>query len=524
MKRTLMIFTVALNCSMIFSQTIFDALKSTENDINGTARYSGMAGAFGALGGDPSAVKDNPAGIGVYRKSEFTATIDALMQGSASNWNDNVATDSKYGLGLNNISLVLASPTWRSESGYSGLLSSNFSFAYNKLKNFNRNAYIKSTPVNSSMTDYFAYFSGTIPNNELEWDNYPQNNYTNPFNNYDLPWMSVMAHYGRLINPVYNTSNEFVGYGSFLGAGEKTTPSYILTERGSINEYSLGWSGNFSNKFFFGATFNIQSINYRADSKYDEAFGNGGGMTLDNTVTTKGNGINANLGIIAVPVDFLRIGFSLHTPMFYSITTNNYSTLSFNSSVDGNVESPENYVDYQLQTPLQLNASAAFIFGKKGLISAEYVFSNNKGMKLLDDTGNAQVYQDDNEDMGNMLNNSRTIKIGGEYKVTDSFSTRLGFANTSAITNSSAVKLMIPNTTRTDPEYFQHIRTNYITAGLGYREANWYIDFAYMHKVLQEKYYAFNSTSTEFNQAYATKSALVLTNNNNLIITLGLKF
>ena len=524
MKRTLMIFTVVLNCSMIFSQTIFDALKSTENDINGTARYSGMAGAFGALGGDPSAVKDNPAAIGVYRKSEFTATIDALMQGSASNWNENIVTDSKYGLGLNNISLVLASPTWRSESGYSGLLSSNFSFAYNKLKNFNRNLYVESNPVNSSMTDYFAYFSGSIPNNQLEWDNYPQNNYTNPFNDYGLPWMSVMAHYGRLINPVYNTSNEFVGYGSLLEGGENVTPSYTLTERGSINEYSLGWSGNFSNKFFFGATFNIQSIDYRADSKYDEAFGNGGGMTLDNTVTTKGNGINANLGIIAVPVDFLRLGFSLHTPMFYSMTTRNSSTLSFNSSVTGNVESPENFIDYQLQTPMQLNASAAFIFGKKGLISAEYVFSNNKGMKMLDDTGNAQVYQDDNKDMGNMLNNSRTIKIGGEYKLTDNFSLRLGYANTSAITNSTAAKLMIPNTTRTDPEYFQHLRTDYTTAGFGYREANWYIDFAYMFKLLYENYYAFNSTSTEFNQAYATKPALVLTNNNNLIITLGLKF
>lgn len=523
MKRILITLTVALNCSLIFSQTIFDALKTTENDLNGTARYSSMAGAFGALGGDPSAIKDNPAGIGVYRKSELTATLDALMQSNNSTWNNKTANDSRYSIGLNNFSFVLALPTWRNESGYNGLLSSNFSFGYNKLKNFNRNVKIKSDAINSSMTDYFAYFSGSIPNDNLEWDNYPQSGINNPFDNYDLPWMSVMSHYGKLITPVYDQDNgNFLGYGSLLGLGETTTPTYMLSEQGSVNEYSFGWSGNFSNRFFFGATLNFQSIDYRADSKYSEQFGSGGGMTLDNTVTTEGSGANIKAGIIAVPVDFLRIGLSVHTPTVYSLTTRNFSTLSFNSSVNGNIESPENYIDYSLQTPMQINASTAFIFGKKGLVSAEYVFNNNKGMKLMNNEGNAQEYMADNEDFYNMLNNSRTIKIGGEYKITEGFSARVGYANTSAITNKNATKWMIPTTTRTDPEFFAHKRTDYFTAGLGYRESNWYVDFAYMNKLLNENYYAFNSTS--MNQDYATKPATVLTSSNSLIVTLGLKF
>jgi len=116
-------------------------------------------------------------------------------------------------------------------------------------------------------------------------------------------------------------------------------------------------------------------------------------MTLDNTVKTTGNGVNLNLGAILVPVDFMRIGLALHTPMFYSLTTYNYSTLSFNSSEDGNIESPENYVDYQLQSPLQFNVSAAFLVDKQGLISAEYVFNNYRGMKLLDKMGIHRIMQ-----------------------------------------------------------------------------------------------------------------------------------
>ena len=37
--------------SMLFSQGVVDALKYSQQDIRGTARYMGMAGSFGALGG-----------------------------------------------------------------------------------------------------------------------------------------------------------------------------------------------------------------------------------------------------------------------------------------------------------------------------------------------------------------------------------------------------------------------------------------------------------------------------------------
>lgn len=45
-------------------------LFSTEN-INGTARYNAMSGAFGALGGDLSSIETNPAGAAVFLKVNF---------------------------------------------------------------------------------------------------------------------------------------------------------------------------------------------------------------------------------------------------------------------------------------------------------------------------------------------------------------------------------------------------------------------------------------------------------------------
>ena len=44
------------------SQTINDVNYFLGSELNGTARYNSMAGAFGALGGDLTSISINPAG------------------------------------------------------------------------------------------------------------------------------------------------------------------------------------------------------------------------------------------------------------------------------------------------------------------------------------------------------------------------------------------------------------------------------------------------------------------------------
>ncbi len=74
-------FVVMLLCVAYISnaQTLdyndIGVLFSTEN-INGTARYNAMSGAFGALGGDLSSIETNPAGAAVFLKSEFSASLN----------------------------------------------------------------------------------------------------------------------------------------------------------------------------------------------------------------------------------------------------------------------------------------------------------------------------------------------------------------------------------------------------------------------------------------------------------------
>jgi len=514
MKKKILTIAIILNCSFIVAQTEFDALKVVQSDINGTARYMSMAGAFGALGGDASAIKDNPAGLGIYRSSEMTSTLNLMLQNSNSIWNATNGYDNLNRIGFNNFSYVKATPTYRSEESNTGLLSSNWSFSYNRLKSFDRNSTIKSQDANSSITDYMGYFTGNIQSADLTTAN-------DPYNNVNLPWISELAFQGWLMNETVNSTGQS-SWSSLLATNEQVRPSYSIQESGFIDEYSIGWAGNFSNKIYLGSTINLQSLNYNASSQYSEIFGGGGGMTLNNTLTTSGVGFNMNIGAIVRPIDMLRFGVSVHSPTVFSVTDNNYANLDYylTSTTNGNFDTPSATNSYLLAAPWKFNASAAIIIGQKGLISAEYNYNLNTYTTFMDQDGNSQSFADENTGMKSMLKDVQTLKIGGEYKLTNNISLRAGYAKMTGGSNPFADKLMRFNTTRTDTEYFLDNSTNFITGGLGYREGNWYVDLAYMNKILDETFYPYNSN----NLAIKVNPANVKTTTNNIVITVGFKF
>ena len=68
-----------LLCSVTNAQTIHpygleQMISVADDDLIGTTRFIGLAGAMTAVGGDPSAVLRNPAGLGIYRHSQFSVS------------------------------------------------------------------------------------------------------------------------------------------------------------------------------------------------------------------------------------------------------------------------------------------------------------------------------------------------------------------------------------------------------------------------------------------------------------------
>ena len=64
-----------LSLTTVHSQEIADALRYSQNNLTGTARFQAMSGAFGALGGDFSSLNINPAGSAIFLNNQVGFTL-----------------------------------------------------------------------------------------------------------------------------------------------------------------------------------------------------------------------------------------------------------------------------------------------------------------------------------------------------------------------------------------------------------------------------------------------------------------
>ena len=114
----------------ISAQTVYDA--ATGKDLNGTARFVGMGGAMGALGGDISTIGTNPAGIGIYRSNDFMTSFGFSSYGTESKYLGDKFKSDKIQGSFDNLGFVFASKIGNETS----LRYVNFGFSYHKAKSF----------------------------------------------------------------------------------------------------------------------------------------------------------------------------------------------------------------------------------------------------------------------------------------------------------------------------------------------------------------------------------------------------
>jgi len=513
MKKNIISTTLAIALAVfgLTAQTTeFDAMRLAQTDIQGTARFMGMAGAFGALGGDASAIHVNPAGLGVYRSSELTMTLNLANQRSRADWDGRIADDNRTSLGINNFGLVWANPTMRAMAGSTtGLLQTNWAFSHNRLRDFNRDVTVRGNAMDQSVTDLYALLTGGLPGGFIDVDG-NLNRYFDHRN--DLGWLSILAYATELIHYTGNYS-----WSSRLSPGELVTPSFNMRERGSLDEFSISWGGNISNTFFIGANLNLRSINYRMTSTYIEEFAEGR-LNMENYLRTTGGGASFGVGVIYRPVHFLRFGLAYQSPMRYELThTHSGDMISHLFQVG----TPQRTTEHLIRTPGRITASAAGVIGQRAIISADVVYTDFSNIEIIQRGrwGEPGDYDRENESMRYGFNSTFTVKVGAEYRITNQFSVRAGFANqmpTMRDAHNTPMKMLWYNARRTDTEYFVHRGTHLFTAGLGYRGNFWYFDAAFVNRNVREDFMPFES---EF-----ISPARVTTRNFDVVATVGLRF
>ena len=565
MKKIYLTLTLASLSFGAFAQSAIDAYRFSQSDLRGTARFMGMAGAFGALGGDLSTLSQNPAGIGVYRSNEIGFTLDLDMQNSSATAQGLKSTDSRTKFYLDNIGGVA---TLRLNS--TAMPNLNIGFTYNKGVSFNRRYKGNIPQLANSMSNYMAALANneglTVADVSTIVDN-NNNIIYDPYNPNDggiqAPWLDILGYDSYLINPNGNPDNP--SWTGQYGSGTTGSAMFDVTESGSVDEYNIAIGGNIANTVFWGMNFDIVNFNYNLNANYGENLSNAyvynpnsnsveqtaSQWGMRNLYSANGQGFNYQLGLIFKPVQELRFGIAFHTPTYYNLTET-YSANTGAQYYGQNISASTNNgypgsQSYNFQSPWKVIASVAGVIGSKFIISADYEWNGYKTMKFSEpnnygvggdwgwDYGwdlysaspkalyNSDPYAYTNQDIKDVYKSTNSLRIGAEYRVTPSFSVRAGYSFVSSPVEAKAKNNdMTVYTAGTMPNYRLDDTTNYITAGLGYRKNGFYVDLAYVYKHMNSEYHAFTPDPSEPN--IPSPQAKLAFSNSRIVLSAGFKF
>ena len=346
----------------VFAQGLMDASKYANTDILGTARYMSMAGSMGALGGDPSAVLDNPAALGIYRSSELSFTLNATPSVTFATSPTNATKQNDFFFNFNQLSYVMSLQSGKDE----GYVSSNFSFTYNRLKDFHRQTSVAAMGT-SSMTNMIADFSIGFYPSEIHEDNLY------------APYLSVLGYQGYLIDPMIPDSMCYTPY-----AYNTNRMAYQGEESGRIDEYNFSYAANVGHYLYIGAGLGLQTLDYKLVSYSGEMYDNGASTTLKNVFKSSGVGCNLRIGVIVRPIAWMRIGASFQSPTWYTMSDSYHAKIvGEGTSADfATVEysTPTSRSNYGFYSPLKAQASIGFVASDCCLISL-FSYTNSGSAK-----------------------------------------------------------------------------------------------------------------------------------------------
>lgn len=416
------IISLVFSYSITMAQDFQDlALLFSQNNPGGSARVQGIGGAHIALGGDISNTYSNPAGLGMFNRSVFGISTELDFIGSETSYLNTVTPDSKVNFNIPNLGVVIHKTGREGQKLKAGALG----ITYNRTTSFHNRTTFSSRNNSTSMLDYFLDYAQGV-DADIFYDDF----------NVEYDYPEALAVRAQLIfpsseiDPTNGSDDEYVT--DIYGLPRQ---SETIETSGAMSQFSIGYGANYDDILFFGGNIGITSISYSSETTYTESafeyndpdYSNPlNSFSLEERLNISGGGINATLGVMFRPMDYIQVGGSFTTPTYYTIEDEFDRTLfaDFVTYEDQYAESNIILSNYNLTTPLKLSGGITFFAGTHGFISADIEMLNYSKSKLSSqDFSTAQ----DNQDIRGRYDKSYNYRVGGEYRY-DIFRVRAGYA------------------------------------------------------------------------------------------------
>ena len=480
--KSIILLVVVMGAALAVSaQNEDDAIRYTNIVPMGTARFTSMGGAMGAIGGDLTASVYNPAGLSVYRSDQLSFSMMWTNDKSTSKYFGTTSSTNTGSFKFSNVGFVSVFPT---DDDDNGLKMFNFGFIYNRMANFEGGYVAKGYNNASSLLDKAVDDFNADP-----WEG-------DPFFKSDLFIYDSVAH---------KYYNDYEDIGGVYGSNQRKA----VTTEGNLGEYNIIFGANFNDAWYLGGSLNIMRVNYRQRSKYTETpdikdFAFEDFSVLDEFWTI-GGGVNLKLGVIGWLNESLRIGAAFHTPTILSLC-DDYGT-RVESAVYYTDENGKEFIskqnnnttgtiDWELTLPAKFIGSVAVVARDRGMINldCELVNYSSTSMNVGDD------YDETNGKISDIYHTAFNARLGGEMTFGPAV-VRAGFGfygspYVSNHVNSSANQFVY-------------------SIGAGYRGHYGFIDMGYSLQTKKETTYLYT---------YSISEASLKRKLGNFIVTAGVRF
>ncbi len=475
LKRTLLILTLPA-AFYLQAQDISEIKNTTDvynnNSINGTAKYVGMAGSMGALGGDISSVNVNPAGLGVNIASDISLSLSTYSNKNTSTLGSASASNKVNKTDLGNASAIIAFDLSNLNSKWKFV---NIGVSYN------------STFLNDQV--------GTPGNSNIKIQK-------------DL---------------IDENNNPLVGNLSYQG--------HVYSRDGRSDKTNFSIGANYDNRIYLGAGINMSSISYTQDDySFFHLDANNVTDSYEKQYTPyleDSRGFSANFGIIGKINNQFRLGAAIETPTWWNVDRvyRDYAIAN-----DGYTDTAEFSESRNLRTPFKATVSAAFVPNKNFAFNVDYI----QGLSKPKYTTTSAVNSDLNAFYNENYKNSSEVRLGAEYRY-EGLRVRAGYAFANNPFNNIMLSSYNNDGSIHDVNYSNLMlsKRNTLGVGLGYDFKAFYIDASYQN--VSSEYdnpflygsanngTGYYSNNFDINSpAYAVSK--VKNQMNNLVFTLGWKF
>jgi len=508
-KKLILNICFVLCFNLIIAQTINDAITYNLTDLTGSARFSSMSGAFGALGGDLSAITINPASSSVFLVNQLSISSISYENEIKTKFSNNI---SQKNYSNNNVS----SPNFHiNHLGAVFVFNNN-----NKNENWSRisvsyNAHDKKRYYDSyaiegdnsnGLDNYFLYYANGLKLNDL--DLYEGETISEVYKilGDEIGFGAQQAFLGYqsyLINPIeFNSDNDIY----ISNAIYENLSNYMMVKTKGFNKvHSLNLSGLYKDFIHLGINVNVHEIEYENYNRFVEQNfsqkSNVTEVTFDNTLNSRGDGLSFQLGIIVKLNKNIRLGIYYDSPQWIKIEEKYKQEIEVdyieNTSYITEKIKPDIitlYEPYNIRIPSKKNISIAYIFNK-GLLSIDYGIKNYGKTIFSDPSNKTSNYLNNlNDEIKNELERANSLRIGVEY-IIGLFSIRAGLSNEKSFQN----KINVINST--------------VSWGLGMNFKRSSIGIAFVDNKTQNSYNLFPVVLTDKYYLNKDKTQIIFTYN-----------